>query len=53
MVLPLFHQNKDRSHEKDYIIPNICGECGGFGQSSRWSVQDCIDYAIEIQTTAV
>ncbi|WP_332028235.1 hypothetical protein [Kaistella sp.] len=23
-----------------------------FGQSSRWSVQDCIDYAIEIQTTA-
>lgn len=30
MVLPLFHQNKDRSHEKDYINPIICGECGGF-----------------------
>ena len=30
MVLPLFYQNKDRSHEKDYINPIICGECGGF-----------------------
>lgn len=30
MVLPLFHQNKNRSDEKDYITPVICGECGGF-----------------------
>lgn len=30
MVLPLFHQKKDRIHEKDYINPIICGECGSF-----------------------